>query len=31
MLAPGEKIPEEAELWPSEDVFCAHGHKGEDR
>jgi N-acetylglucosamine-6-phosphate deacetylase len=31
MLAPGEKIPEEAELWPSEDVFCAHGHKGGER
>ena len=31
MLAPGEKIPEAAELWPNEDVFCAHAHDGEDR
>ncbi len=31
MLAPGEKIPEEADLWPSEDIFCDHGHGEEDR
>ncbi|MEC9032345.1 MAG: amidohydrolase family protein, partial [Planctomycetota bacterium] len=31
MLAPGEKIPEEADLWPNEDIFCDHGHGEEDR
>ena len=31
MLAPGEKIPEASDLWPSEDVFCTHAHDGGDR
>ena len=31
MLAPGKKIPEEADLWPREDIFCDHGHGEEDR
>jgi N-acetylglucosamine-6-phosphate deacetylase len=31
MLAPGKKIPEAADLWPSEDIFCTHSHDEEDR
>jgi len=31
MLAPGKKIPEEAALWPREDIFCDHGHGEEDQ
>ena len=31
MLAPGKKLPEAADLWPSEDIFCTHSHDEEDR